>query len=150
MAVLTLLVACSSPEVPVTTASTSAGSTNDVSPASGQPDADGGSADFSEVDDPMDRAFLTELDEKGVLPSNSGSAVPEAILIKDARELCRLATTSQSMGESEQYVRFGFTSARVGHAKTYGLTEAQTTDVMIISAQIYCPESVELVQRALR
>lgn len=92
-----------------------------------------------------DSTFVTQLRDQGLIPGVS-ETFPDAAYVTDANAICKLLAFP---GETDEVQRTDLVNMRKNRVTGYGITEAQATEVMILSAETYCPSQVETIKRAL-
>jgi len=100
-------------------------------------------ADFNDLD-PADAAFVAQLRTEGLAPNPNDFS--DGVFITDANAICRILAVP---GETDEIKQTDLLNMRDTRAKAYGITEPQADQVMVLSAETYCPAQVATVKRAL-
>jgi Protein of unknown function (DUF732) len=94
--------------------------------------------------DPADTAFVGQLLAEGLAPNPNDFS--DAVFVTDANAICRILAVP---GEAAEITQADLLNMRSTRADAYGITEQQANQVMVLSAQTYCPAQVATVKRAL-
>ena len=120
-----------------------AAETGSLSPTRPATTATATTADFNDLD-PADAAFVAQLRAKGLAPNPNGFS--DGVFVTDANAICRILAAP---GETEEIKQTDLLNMRDTRANAYGITEPQATQVMVLSAETYCPAQVATVKQAL-
>lgn len=96
--------------------------------------------------DPQDAAFVAQLRSQGLIPAEQRADFPDAAYITDASAVCKIIAIP---GESAAVIKTDLSNMRKNRVAGYGITQDQATQVMILSAQTYCPSALSTVKSAL-
>lgn len=94
--------------------------------------------------DPADAAFVAQLRSAALAPASSAS-FPDAAYVTDANAVCQIL----ALGEAPTTVKTDLTNMQQNRASAYDITTDQATQVIVLSAQTYCPAQVATVKAAL-
>lgn len=98
----------------------------------------------AEALDPADAAFVAQLRSEGLAPPKSAS-FPDAAYVTDANAVCKIL----ALGEAPTIVKTDLTNMQQNRVSGYGITTDQAAQVIVLSAQTYCPAQVTTVKAAL-
>lgn len=100
-------------------------------------------ADLNDLDS-ADTAFVAQLRASGLAPNPNDFS--DAVFVTDANAICRILATP---GETDEIRQTDLLIMRDTRANAYGITEPQANEVVVLSAETYCPTQVATVKRAL-
>jgi len=88
---------------------------------------------------PSEAAFIAAARAQGIKPAH------DAAVVSGAHAVCTEVTTTESDAVKQKALK----AAVATDVKAYGVTPAQGTQLVILSAKLYCPGQVAYVTKAL-